>query len=147
MKYILIIILLFFTGFVKGQDTNFFDNMGLRQGFCKIDNLVNFVKDEHVIKNINGYEYGYCIDNKKQGLFEFKDKKQHLIAYRWYNYDTLILEIHFLHKKPITMIRYRTKYKYTEDPDISNYVSIAKEIISFSKCGRIKKLVFILTKW
>lgn len=142
-KQVVGLLLLFFVISVFGQkDTCKFDENGLYQGFWKLTEGVALLKNEKRVKSIEAEKYGFFYDNKKEGLWEVKDSNSNLISHILYKNDTMVTEIQYVKGKVRSIIHYTTKYQYTENPDLADYVYVYQEIISFNRRGKIKQRSF-----
>jgi hypothetical protein len=107
----LIVFIMFFSNVftVYGQSfetAHYFDSLGydslnLKQGFWKHDNVIN-MHIGRIRKGFEAWEYGYYIDNCKEGVWDVRSKdNKKLLGHRWYKRDTLVLEVQYYKKKVI----------------------------------------------
>lgn len=101
-----------------------------------------------VLKNgeiMDLWEYGYDYDvndnNIKQGAWIIKDVKQRITAIVWYGKDNRkIIEEQYKKGRIQTRIYYKSEYKYTEDPNLGDYILKHSKIIEFNRRGKVKKI-------
>lgn len=98
-------------------------------------------------KVIEGNEYGYHYHpdlnnrNEKQGAWIFKNDKQQILAIVWSGKDNRkIIEEQYKKGRIQTRIYYKSEYKYTEDPNLGDYILKYSKIIEFNKRGKVKKI-------
>jgi hypothetical protein len=141
-KIIGVFFFIFIVSVSNGQEINRFDDKGLRQGYWELPSAMTRIKNEKKIKGIEAKQYGYFFDNKKQGCWDIKDTHGRLVGHRWYKNDTTIVEIQYLRGKVSSIIHFSTKYEYTENPDLADFVYVYQEVISFNRRGKIKQRSF-----
>ncbi len=148
MKRVLIVILLF-NGLISVYsqqvvhygDSLGYDSLNREQGYWKLPTVLNLVRNGKFVRSIEGWEFGYFVDGKKEGCWSVKNEESEIIGHRIYQKDMLLYQIQYDNKKAVSIIG----VKYIPVPPNNKGINGYEEpvdIISFNRCGKVKQRTY-----
>ena len=117
-------------------DINNYDSLGYRQGFWETYSVINYRTDKGFLYYTEGHEYGYYIDDKKEGSWVAKDNDDKVIGYITYESGLRKMEVQFINNRIVSIIKIRFYPKQIQDTSLA-YGELA-ELITFNKHGKIR---------